>query len=341
MIFRFGHEAYVLSPQQFQAGLHTHTSDPLGALFNVANIKLFVVISLVVAAAYTLNFLFASTRAAIWLDRAVRPLKGLGPLLIRLTVGISFLVGASQSVFFGPELPLHQVIGGGIIRAAEFVLGIMILLGLWGDLAALAGIAIFFYLMHFWGSYLVTYANYFGELVALLLFGSGWLSADKALFKRKSGLRVLSKFREYEIPLVRVLYGVALIFAGYTIKFQHQTLTVEVYNQYHLYNFFHLKDTFIAAGAGLAEIMIGTFILMGFALRFTILISLAFITLSLLYFREAVWPHLLLYGISISLLINAGDLLTIDRYLVPWVRRVIGRVVGKKFAVKYLFQPKS
>ncbi|MDE1871819.1 MAG: hypothetical protein KGI06_06300, partial [Candidatus Micrarchaeota archaeon] len=39
------------------------------------------------------------------------------------------------------------------------------------------------------------------------------------------------------------------------------------------------------------------------------------ITLSLLFFREAVWPHLMLYGISLSLLINGPGPLSIDEWI--------------------------
>ncbi len=49
-------------------------------------------------------------------------------------------------------------------------------------------------------------------------------------------------------------------------------------------------------------------------MRLTILISLFYITLSLLFFRERVWPHLLLYGISFNLLVQP-ETFTIDHIL--------------------------
>jgi uncharacterized membrane protein YphA (DoxX/SURF4 family) len=164
--------------------------------------------------------------------------------------------------------------------------------------------------------------NYFGELLVLLLFGSRWLSFDKYFFGKTLWFKKLEKYKDFEIPIVRICYGIALIFAGYTIKFQHQELTVMVYNQYHLKDFFHASAQFIAAGAGLAEIIIGIFIVFGIAMRLTILISLVFITLSLLYFHEMIWPHMMLYGISFSLLINSADRFTVDRYMIPWARNL-------------------
>ena len=71
--------------------------------------------------------------------------------------------------------------------------------------------------------------------------------------------------------------------------------------------------------------LIGLFVILGFAMRWTILISLAFITLSILYFQELLWPHFILYGISFSLLINSGDLFTLDHWIVPWLKKVVRR----------------
>jgi hypothetical protein len=86
-----------------------------------------------------------------------------------------------------------------------------------------------------------------------------------------------------------------------------------------------LLDERIDFGAGLAEILIGLFVILGFAMRWTIIISLAFITLSILYFQELLWPHFILYGISFSLLINSGDLFTADHWIVPWLKKLVGR----------------
>ncbi|MGH7245319.1 MAG: hypothetical protein ACREGI_00105, partial [Candidatus Levyibacteriota bacterium] len=79
----------------------------------------------------------------------------------------------------------------------------------------------------------------------------------------------------------------------------------------------------------LSEISIGLFILLGFAMRFTVLISLFFITLSLLYFHELIWPHIMLYGISFSLLINSGDVFTIDHYVPFWIQRIWKKIFSK------------
>ncbi|GBD34292.1 hypothetical protein HRbin35_00002 [bacterium HR35] len=46
----------------------------------------------------------------------------------------------------------------------------------------------------------------------------------------------------------------------------------------------------------------------------TVLISLFYITLSLIYFKELVWPHILLYEISLNLLVQP-EILTLDHFI--------------------------
>ena len=225
----------------------------------------------------------------------------------------------------GPELPLAVLPGGPLIRFLLFVLAFMILLGIFTEVAGAASLVLFAVLCWHFGWYMATYANYFAEFAVLMVFGSRFLSLDRLFYGEKRWWSGLTRYTSLEVPFVRVFYGIGLAYAGYTIKFVHQNLTIDVYNQYHLVNFFHASASFIAAGAGLAEILIGLFVIFGFAMRWTILISLAFITLSILYFQELLWPHFILYGISFSLLINSGDIFTADHWIVPWLKKLVRR----------------
>ena len=322
----FAHEAYVLTRDQFQAGLKINSQDPFAPLIDPSHWQLFLTISVIVALSYFFVVLWSTTKISQKLDKLVRKLALFGPLTIRIAISASFFFSAMGNEILGPELSLKMVPGGEIIRILLFIISAMVLSGFLVELAALISFAIFIYITFTFGPYMATYLNYLGEIVVLLLFGSRILSLDNLFFGKKLWIKGVEKFKDLEIPIVRILYGLALIYAGYTIKFQHQILTVEVYNQYHLKQFFQETAQFIAAGAGLAEIMIGVFIVLGLVMRFTVIISLVFITLSLLYFRELVWPHLMLYGISLSLIANSADKFTIDRYFVPFVGRTLAKI---------------
>ena len=319
------HEAYVLTAKQFKAGLATTTPNPFAPLVDPAHLQVFLFTAGAVFISYILIFLWSASKPAEILDRIVRKAKIFGPLIIRLAISSSFIYAALSNAILGPELSLTALPLGAVVRFLLFLCGLMILFGIFTELAALIALGLFIYASTAFGIYMLTYANYFGEIVVLLFFGSRHYSFDRLFFGTKLWIQKLRKYDWLEIPIVRILYGVALIYAGYTIKFVHQILTIEVYNEYHLVNFFHATAAYIAAGAGLAEILIGLFIILGFNMRWTVIISLFFITLSILYFRELLWPHLMLYGISLSLLINSGDRWTLDSKIVPALRKLFKR----------------
>lgn len=319
----FAHEAYVLTQETFSQGLKIYAKNPFDPLISRQYLGAFLLITVIVAFSYATVLFWSTTKLSGKLDKILRKANLFGPLIIRLAISASFFFAAEANVILGPELPLNNMPYGAFIRYIEFLLSLMIFFGFYVEVMGLISLLIFCYITTLNGAYMITYANYFGEIIVLMLFGSRFFSLDYLIRGKNLLFKKLEKYAYFEVPLVRVLYGIALIYAGYTIKFQHQYLTVEVYNQYHLEKFFHASGQFIAAGAGLSEIMIGLFILLGFMMRFTILISLVFITLSLLYFHEMLWPHLMLFGISFSLIINSGDQFTIDRYLIPFTKKIL------------------
>jgi hypothetical protein len=50
-------------------------------------------------------------------------------------------------------------------------------------------------------------------------------------------------------------------------------------------------------------------------MRWNILFFVFWVTLSLLYFGEAVWPHTILYGIAATLFLYGYDRFTLQRWL--------------------------
>lgn len=323
----YAHEAYVLPQYQFSRGLQTFSAHPLAPLLDTSHLQISLIITIGAALTYTLCIVWATTPYAALLDRYIKKAAVIGPLVIRIAIASSFYFSAQGNELLGPELSLLIFPYHAILRFLLYLTALMILFGVFTEIAAAIGIFLYICAIHFYGGYMMTYTNYLGELLVLFLFGSRFLSFDLLSFGKKLFFKGLEKYKDLEIPIVRILYGIALIYAGYTIKFLHQDLSIAVYNQYHLQNFFHASAAFIAAGAGLSEILIGLFILIGFAQRLTILLSVIFITLSLMYFQELLWPHAILFGISFSLFINSADQFTIDRYLIPWARGIIRKLL--------------
>jgi hypothetical protein len=178
--------------------------------------------------------------------------------------------------------------------------------------AATAGLLLYLVSFIVFGLYPLTYFGYVGVLLALALFGGGIVALDNLFFENKSSL-----LERYGALLIRVCYGFGLVYTAVSVKFLHPGLPMTVVQEYHLTQFhllFPSDPLLVVFGAALAETTIGILIILGLRLRLTILISLFYLTLSLLFFREMLWPHLILFGISLGLLVNKNEV-SLDTFL--------------------------
>jgi uncharacterized membrane protein YphA (DoxX/SURF4 family) len=315
------HEAYVLPHDVFWNGLAQPLSGrAFDAFKNSHNIELTILIGLSIILLLSINYYLRRKGLGKGVVKFFEKYAHYGPHFVRFTIAIAFFFSAISNTFLGPELYGSSFPYTYILRIVLFAISIMIAVGFMTELAALAGIIIFICSFFIFGPYIFTYLNYLGELIVLLLFGMRVLSIDKYLF---GPLRRFKSFEKYETLIVRVMYGLALIYAAITVKLLHPDLTVDVVTTWHLTNFhwlFPSDPLLVTFGAGVVEAIIGLFIIFGFEMRLTILISLFYITLSLFYFRELVWPHLLLYGISFNLLVQP-EVFTMDHLLFKYHRQ--------------------
>lgn len=308
------HEVYVLNKDEIADGFSNHSLNIFTALQSTENLKLFLIVSVCVGVVFVANLFF---RHYAWGDALRRFFeKGhvFGPIFVRLAVSVAFFYSAAEWSFLGPELSLHDFPYGGIIRIVLFVLSALFFFGLFVEWAAIVGLGIFCIAIYKYGWYMLSYANYFGEFIVLIMFGLRVFSFDKLFFGEGKRFASLEK---YKTTIVRICYGFALAFAAIYIKLLNPALTYEVVTQYNLTQFtclFPSDPLFVVLGAFLAELTIAIFVMIGFQLRLTVFISLIFFTMSLLFFKEAVWPHFLLYGISFSLIFNK-EVLTLDNLI--------------------------
>jgi hypothetical protein len=309
------HEAYVLPYNTFWDGLkQPYSAHAFDALRSGGNIHTTVIIGISVIILLGLNFFIRRTNSGQRAHAFLEKYSRFGVHFVRITIAIALFFSASSNSFLGPELHISLFRYPHIVQIALYCVSIMIAFGFLTELAAFIGVVIFIWGLFVFGPYILTYLNYMGELIVLLLFGMRVFSLDKYIF---GPLRRFQFFEKYETVIVRVLYGLALIYAAITVKLLHPDLTVNVVNTWNLTQFhwlFPSDPLLVTLGAGLVESIIGLFIIFGFEMRLMVLISLFYITLSLMYFRELVWPHLLLYGISFNLLVQP-ETFTIDHIL--------------------------
>lgn len=309
------HEAYVLPQSYFWQQMQMPWSgQAFQALKNPANLLLTIEVVGSVLLLLALNFVFRRSKLGQKTSKTIEKLAPLGPIFVRLAIAASLFYSALSWSFLGPELHLTQMPIAGLMRILLFAISFMILAGFFTEIAGLFAVVIFTIGLFVFGLYLLTYLNYLGEMIVLFLFGMRRWSLDKLLFGPRS---LLEKWKKYETTIVRVCYGFALAYAAVNVKLLHPALTIKVINDWNLTQFhwlFPSDPVLVTLGAGLAELAIGLFIMFGFEMRLTVLISLFYITLSLLYFREMVWPHLMLYGISLNLIVQP-ETFTLDNLL--------------------------
>jgi len=317
------HEAYVLPYTTFWNGMkQPFSAQAFDALKNPNNVRITIIIVLCVWLLLGVNFIVRQTRVGKKIHAFFERYSSLGPHFVRVSIACALLFSALSNSFLGPELHGSLFPYPHLLQISLFAMSIMILLGFLTELAAFAGMIIFVASLFVFGPYIFTYLNYFGEFIVLFLFGMRVFSLDKYIF---GPLKRFRAFEKYEPVIVRVLYGLALIYAAITVKLLHPELTITVINTWHLTQFhwlFPSDPLLITFGAGVVETVIGLFIMFGFEMRLTVLVSLFYITLSLLYFRELVWPHLLLYGISFNLLVQP-EVFTLDHFFFESHRREV------------------
>jgi hypothetical protein len=199
------HEVYVLNQTFFWDEMHgTSNSNVFDALKVPHNREVTVLITAGILLFLVANFFFRKTKLGEKLNNSAEKYAYLSPIIIRLTIAISFFLSAYSMDFLGPELLLYNVPFGYAMQIALYAISVMIAIGFLTELAALIGLILFTLALIFFGTYTLTYMHYVGELIVLLLFGMRKWSVDAKLF---GPLKRLQAWRKHEIVIVRVFYG--------------------------------------------------------------------------------------------------------------------------------------
>ena len=236
-------------------------------------------------------------------------------MVLRVALAASFLASAYFNAFLGPEIPLSSLPAGTWFAPLLFILGIFLLLGLFTEIVSMLGLLLLGIATYVNGEYMLTYFNYFGVFVALLLFGSRIFSLDQYITKTTAFVK---KYRKWELPIIRITYGISVLYPAIVIKILHPSIIVEIVEKYHLSDIhwlFPADPLLISLGTGLAQILIGLCIIFGFETRLNSFLTFILYALSILFFKEAVWPHYILLALALYLTINDGGEWSIDNWI--------------------------
>ncbi|MES2225265.1 MAG: hypothetical protein V4480_00460 [Patescibacteria group bacterium] len=307
------HEVYVLPPDVVRTAVATPSFSEIQVA--LSNINLFVFWAFIaVLVIFIVFFVSISRTLESWLDPWLAKLPPYAPAISRVTIGLSLLAASYNAALFGPELPLSGTFGpyATLVALILAICGCLLVIGMYTRVAALAGLILFVIEAAQHGSYLLTYTNYLGELLILLVLGAHTVAVHHRGYDARRLPRALLRLKEQLMPctfaFLRVAFGISLIYASLYAKVIHNNLALDVTVAYpSLVAFFGFEPHFLVLGAAIIELLIGTFFILGIEIRFTALFVLFWLSLSLSYFGEAVWPHIVLIGIPVAFIFYGYD----------------------------------
>lgn len=309
---RLAHEVYVLSPQDIIKGEHDHSVNPWSALLEGHNFLLALAFAIGICG----SLLFALylkrkplfQKIGAFLDKATI----IAPDIIRIAFGASLLMSAYHGALFGPEQPLSGFVGAEILKWILIITGVSVVAGFRVRFFGLVSILIWQYGLITEGMHMFTYINYLAEAIAIILLPVQFLTLDKFIYKLRGKKPPVESFGKYSLTITRFGFALALLYTAIDVKFLNAALPLEVVNQYELTRFFPFTPLFIVLGAGLVEILIAVLYGAGLLRRMTTLIFLVFVTLSIIFFKESVWPHYLLLALGVGIFLHEPDPLALD-----------------------------
>jgi uncharacterized membrane protein YphA (DoxX/SURF4 family) len=302
------HEVYVLDTSEIHSALQAPQPDFIQSIHDHLN-QFMLWGSIVIVLVLVIFFLSINRPLERLCDPWLRKLKKYSPHIAQITLGAALVASGYYHAIFGVELPLTDIFGVFAVpfSYALIILGSMLVFGLFPRIAAVGVSGIFVGLVWHFGVYMLNYATYLGEAITIVLFGGA-----HTLFANHRLVRLFSRvipehFHAYKFMIMRILFGVSLIYASLYAKLIHGALALEVVTKYHLTHYFPFDPIFLVLGAMLIEILIGIFFLVGFEIRFTSLFFLVFLSMSLIFFGESVWPHIILIGTAIAMFLHGYD----------------------------------
>lgn len=311
----YAHEVYVLTPEEIAEAAQTPSwSEPAAILGNLSSFGFWAFIgALLVFVVFGISIIRPVERRLAPVFARLRPYA---VLVGRITIGLSFLASAYHQATYGPELSLAANFGAlaPVVTAAMVVIGLAVLFGFYVRTAAIAGLALFAVGIAQHGLYMLTYATYPGELLLLLILGGHHGTS------RHDAPSLAKRLAPYSFLILRVGFGVSLLYASLYAKIVHNNLALAVASlplaghASSLASVLGFEPHFLVVGAAIVEATIATFFILGIEIRFTSLFLLFWLTLSLLYFGESVWPHVVLIGIPLAFICWGYDRYSLEGY---------------------------
>ncbi len=307
------HEAYVLDSTEVALAMQGSTLDVVDVIGD--HLFDFILYFLGVVAVVLIVFKFSISRFA---ERAIDPaffyIKHYSGHIAQLALGLALLASAYNGAVFGTELSLTNLFGNSAnaIQILLYISGILIVTGIYTRAGALVCLFIFSILLLLKGAYMINYFTYFGEALVIFLLGASY-SLHKVRRPIMSWyVEDLSGIKKHRYVILRISFGVSLIYAALYAKYWHYQLALETISKFNLTNYFSFDPLFLVLGVLCVELAIGLMFTLGIEIRFASIVFIGFLTASLLFFGESVWPHIILVGTALAMFVHGYDQYTLE-----------------------------
>jgi|CXWL01.1.fsa_nt_gi uncharacterized membrane protein YphA (DoxX/SURF4 family) len=318
-LLAFAHEVYVLDATAILDAIATPRFSLLAVL--TSHLGEFLFWASVSVTIVILVFIFSIARfAEKFFSPTFERIRPWAFVVSRITVGLSFLAAAFYQANYGPELPLVDTFGNlaPLATAVLVLIGTCITMGIFVRTAAFIAFAFYIISIYFNGFYMLTYVSYLGEILVLILLGTHLSHKTPSKgFARNVFSRTFEKFRAkfapYSFLILRVAFGISVMYSALYAKFWYNNLALAVAANpladhfYSLAHYLGFEPHFLVLGAGIIELAAGFLFVLGIEIRFLALFLEFWLILSLFYFGESVWPHLMLFGIPIAFFLYGYD----------------------------------
>lgn len=200
----------------------------------------------------------------------------LGHTLVRISLGIALLISAFYNTYLDPEFLVSSLNFQFPLIPVIYILGMLLVLGLFTRLSSLLGLAIFGIFYYSYGAGLLGYIPYLCAYLFLLFLGAGPISMDKVFF---GDTKNKDKYINFRVIFPRIIFGISLLFWG-------------VYQPF-------VAIIGLCIGVGLQTRMISVLLFILFAI-------------ALFTFKELLWTQIMLLSLTLHFVINGGGIYTID-----------------------------
>ena len=238
-------------------------------------------------------------------------------LLIRMAVG-TYLI---SSGIMGGLLSIVESMNSADVNfeaymAIQIVIGTLLVTGLFTRIGAVTLLGIFASTFVVYGINALDQVMMLGICLALLVKGGSKYSLDCLLFGKTSAPKIIQKkfamidANKLFLSSIRMAFGANLIWLGLTEKMLAPDMFVAVMENFHL-SPVGVESEMAAYGAGLIELAIGAFYLLGMRMRIVSSLMFGILIFTVVMFHESIVAHLIMFAISALFVINGKDPITI------------------------------